>query len=148
MGWEFECSATKGPKMTTIKDKREPDRRKWLSSRGPVVCAAVGALYAVLGAFPVAALLALVYRFPMPMVGYSSGIVAMMLSPIAVILYGIFGGFLILAVLGAAVGWMAHVRHNRRSYQNKHREILIAVAVIDCAAMTLLAVWDKIYGPW
>ena len=134
--------------MTATKDKREPDRRKWLSSRGPVVCAAVGALYAVLGAFPVAALLALVYRFPIPMVGYRSGIEAMVLSPIAVILYGILGGVLILAVLGAVVGWMAHGRHNRRSYRNKHREIVIAAAVIDCAAMTLLAVWDKIYGPW
>ena len=72
----------------------------------------------------------------------------MMDSPIAVVFYGVMGGFPLLAVLGAVAGWTAHVRHKWQRNRNKHREILIFAAVIDFAAVMLLAVWDKIYGPW
>ena len=61
--------------MATINDKREPDRRNWLSSSGSMACAAVGALYAVLEAFPAAAFVALVFRFPFPLGGYEGGAV-------------------------------------------------------------------------
>jgi len=40
----------------------------------------------------------------------------MMYSPIAVIFYGIFGGFPLLAVLGGVAGWTAHVRHAWQGY--------------------------------
>ncbi|MGE3316780.1 MAG: hypothetical protein AB7O26_16805 [Planctomycetaceae bacterium] len=134
--------------MAIINEKREPGRPTRLSSAGPLACAAVGALYAVLGTFPVAAFVALVFRFPFPDAPYAGGVRAMLGSPIAVLIYGLAGGFYLLAVLGAVAGVIAHRRYQNRNDRNKHREIVVFAAVIDFIAVMLLAVWDKIYGPW
>lgn len=110
------------------------------AGRGP---AALGAICAIVGAFPVAAFVALVYRFPFPLAGYQSGIGAMLLSPIAVAVYGILlGGFVLLGLLGAVAGAVLG------SEESPAETILPAALLIDLAAMLLLAVWDKIYGPW
>jgi hypothetical protein len=131
-------------------DDHEQDSkpRIWLSSAGALACAAVGALYAVIGVFPVAALVALVFRFPIPFVGYESGFRAMTMTPRAVLLYGLVGGFYLLAALGAIAGLIVHSGSKAGRDRNNHGEILIFAAVIDIAAVLLLSVWDKIYGPW
>lgn len=105
--------------------------------------AAVGAICTIVGAFPVAAFVALVYRFPFPFAGYQSGVAAMLLSPIAVAVYGILlGGFVLLGLAGAIAGAVLG------SEESPMETILPAALLIDLAAMLLLAVWDKIYGPW
>jgi hypothetical protein len=50
-------------------------------------------LWAVGLVFPFAALCGLVYRFPVPFSGYLSGVMAMPLALLAVVVYGILGGF-------------------------------------------------------
>jgi len=102
-----------------------------------------GAICTIVGAFPVAAFVALVYRFPFPLAGYQSGVAAMLLSPIAVAVYGILlGGFVLLGLLGAVAGAVLGTD------ESPAETILPAALLIELAAMLLLAVWDKIYGPW
>jgi hypothetical protein len=96
----------------------------------------------------VAVLIALVYRFPIPFYGYASGVKAMAPAVGAVIIYGLFGGFALLGALGALGGWFAHRRYETRCDRNKHWEIIIFAFASDFAALGLLAVLDKIIGPW
>jgi hypothetical protein len=70
-------------------------------------CIWIGLLSAVAGSFLVAPLLALVYKFPIPFSGMESGPVAAVRSLFAVAFYGVFGGFVVLGVLGAAAGGIA-----------------------------------------
>jgi hypothetical protein len=75
-----------------------------------VRCIWIGALTAIFGAFLVAPLLALVYKFPIPLHGMNamkSGIWAAACTPFAVAYYGVLGGFVILGVLEAAAGVIA-----------------------------------------
>lgn len=112
---------------------RRPARDAWL-----------GAILTVLGTFPVAAVVALLFRFPVPFSGYQSGFEAMLISPLAVAVYGIFtGGFVVLALIGALLGWMLN-----RLGESDSGTILNAALAVDTAVILLLSVWDKIYGPW
>ena len=99
----------------------------------------IGIVVALLGIFPVAALVALIYRFPIPAVGYLSGLDGMMGSPLAVLLYGIVGGFYLLAVFGAIAGAVAHAIASRL---NRARiPMIVGFALIpDVVAAILLAV--------
>lgn len=134
--------------MTNNNQDRDSKPRFWLSSAGALFCAAAGAVYAVIGVFPVAALVALVFRFPIPFAGYKSGFDAMTMTPMAVLLYGLVGGFCLLAALGAIAGLIVHSGSKAGSERCNHGEIVIYAAMIDIAAVMLLSVWDKIYGPW
>jgi hypothetical protein len=106
-----------------------------------------GALSAMLLAFPLAALCAIVYRFPVPLAGYLSGIFAVPYVLVGVVFYGILGGFPLLAAAGALAGWAAH-----QSAQNDPRTVrrlaLALGALAALAGVTLLAVLDKLIGPW
>ena len=104
----------------------------------------MGALTAIIGTFPVAAVVALLYRFPFPLAGYSSGFGAMVRSPVAVAFYGVLsGGFIVLALLGAVIGKVFH------SPDVSRKKTIVTLALfIDIVVMILLAMWDKIYGPW
>jgi hypothetical protein len=101
----------------------------------------------VLGAFPAAALVALCYRFPIPLGGYQSGPQAMLLSVVAVIVYGLLGGFVLLAALGAAGGALAH-RLAGASPRTVVRLTIGFAAAIDLVAVLALATLDKFIGPW
>jgi hypothetical protein len=61
-----------------------------------------GALISILGAFPAVGLVALVYGFPIPFSGNMQGLDAVLPSMFAVVTFGLYGGFLVLAVLGVA----------------------------------------------
>lgn len=69
----------------------------------------VGALWAVGLAFPFAAVCALVYRFPIPLVGYRSGTGAVPGALVSVVFFGVLGGFPALLAGGAAAGLVAYV---------------------------------------
>ena len=103
---------------------------------------------AVLGAFPVAALVALVFRFPIPFSGYGSGPEAVLPSLVAVLFYGaLFGGFLLLAVLGA-VGGLIACFIGKHDGKRTFRLTWAFALLVDLLAMLTLAVLDKIIGPW
>ncbi len=106
-----------------------------------------GTLWAVLGAFPLAALVALCYRFPIPFSGYESGSAAVLSALFGVVFYGSMGGFVVLAVLVAAAGAVGHwlAGQNKRK-----RRWLIPALGLGCAfaAVMTLAVLDKIVGAW
>ena len=110
--------------------------------------AAFGAVCAVLAAFPVAALLALTFRFPVPFNGIDGGLDHVLPSLFAVLFYGIaMGGFPVLAVLGAVGGVTAH--HLRKP---EGRQVFLLTAWLSLAtssaALFLLATLDWIIGPW
>lgn len=107
----------------------------------------IGAVIATLGAFPVAALVALVFRFPIPFSGYESGFQAVIPSLFAVCFYGLLGGFVVLPCLGAMAGFLAHRSGSSDNKVILYRTLGFALVADLLAAMTL-AVWDKIYGPW
>jgi hypothetical protein len=109
--------------------------------------AVVGMLLAVLAVFPLAALVALCYRFPIPLSGYESGPNAALRSVAAVIFYGFVGGFIVVALLGAASGASAH----RLAGSDNTKKLWLTLALVlvgDLLAVMLLAVLDKFIGNW
>ena len=101
---------------------------------------------AMLGAFPVAALFALLYRFPVPLAGYLSGLDAVGPSVIGVVVYGALGGFPLLGALGAIGGAIAY--NGARPRQASRRLLFGIAAGADVLGVGTLAVLDKIIGPW
>lgn len=106
-----------------------------------------GMLWAVGLAFPLAALCALVYRFPIPFAGYESGLAAMPLALVAAVVYGILGGFPALMAAGALGGAAAY----GIGQPDQRRVRWLTVTFAGLAALSgvaLLAVLDKLIGPW
>ena len=108
---------------------------------------AFGALAACAGAFPAAAFMAVLYRFPVPFRGYASGLGAVGPALGATFFYGFLGGFVVLAVAGGLGGAFAHSRVGPRKPSVRPLTLAIVLAV-DVAAALLLATLDKIIGPW
>ncbi len=106
-----------------------------------------GALLTVALAFPFAAICALVYRFPVPFGGYVTGPAGMPRTLIAVVFYGILGGFPALLVLGALGGAAAYALG--RPEVGRIRRLTLAFAgLIALLAVALLAILDKLISPW
>jgi len=107
----------------------------------------LGLIWALLIAFPLAALSALVFRFPIPLAGYRSGPSAIPGALFAVVFYGTLGGFVVLAGLGAVSGVMANKMLTPESTEARRLTKVIATA-LAAVAILILAVLDKIIGPW
>jgi hypothetical protein len=106
-----------------------------------------GIVWALFWVFPVAALVALCFRFPIPFSGYESGPSAVLRSLFAVLFFGVLGGFLVIAALGAASGALAH--RLAGPDVRKWRWLAVGLALGgDFVAVMTLAVLDKIIGPW
>src|SRR5688572_11875349 len=75
---------------------------------GPLRSALLGAVAGVLGSFPLAAVVACVFRFPIPFAGYASGPGAMLPALFAALLYGVIGGAVVQAIAGASGGIAAY----------------------------------------
>lgn len=109
--------------------------------------AIIGAVAALVGMFPAAGFLALVWKFPIPLGGYVSGVEGALLTPIAVLVYGALGGFAVVPAMGAVSGALAfHLAHGNPL---KARTVS-ALFGLSCAlaAGVFLNVLDKIIGPW
>lgn len=106
-----------------------------------------GAGWAVALAFPLAAICALIYRFPVPLVGYETGFTAVPGSLMAVVFYGLLGGFPALLAAGGLGGAAAHALA-RPDIQRVRRLTLALSALVALLAVVILAVLDKIIGPW
>ena len=105
----------------------------------------VGAMLSVMGAFPAGILIACVYGFPVPVVGWVSGpeliatrgiadfvygfpkfTLAIMLS---VFVEGILGGYLFLVIVGGIGGWLAHPKGEFNYRQVIRMNLMIAIVV-------------------
>lgn len=109
--------------------------------------AITGAIAALVGMFPVAFLLALFWKFPIPLGGYASGLEGAMLTPLAVVFYGVLGGFIVVPGLGAITGFLAVlVTHGNAS---KSKKLSIAFGLLwAIIAGVFINILDKIIGPW
>ena len=67
-----------------------------------------GALLATFLAFPLAAICAALFRFPVPFAGYQSGFAAIPSVLLGAIFYGFLGGFAVLLIGGALAGAAAY----------------------------------------
>jgi hypothetical protein len=106
-----------------------------------------GALSATLLTFPLAAVCAVVYRFPVPFAGYASSVAAVPTVLLAVGFYGVIGGFAVLGGAGAIAGWLAHEKAQPDSHGV--RRLAIAYGALPAAlAVLVLAVLDKLIGAW
>jgi hypothetical protein len=100
---------------------------------------AVGVFGAILGAFPIAALVALILRFRVPFGSYISGPSAIGPSVFAVFFYGIVGGFPVLAFLGAIGGGVAYTIGGPRTKHVLYLSLGFAL-VIDLLAALIMSV--------
>lgn len=106
-----------------------------------------GGLWAIALAFPLAAICALLYRFPQPMAGYSRGLSAMPPTIFAVIFYGLFGGFVVLYVVGGLGGAAAHA--NGRPDERLVRRLALAFGGLTALiSVVFIAELDTIIGPY
>ena len=106
-----------------------------------------GALWAVALAFPLAAICALLYRFPVPFAGYETGPAAMPGALVAVVFYGVLGGFPALLSAGTLGGAMAYAL-GRPDVQRVRRLALTFAGPVATLGVGLLAVLDKLIGSW
>ena len=99
----------------------------------------------MLASFPLAALIALVFRFPIPFNAYLSGPTAMLPASMAVVFYGVMGGFPVQAAMGG-VGAVVGSRFSAGDRQR--RAAIIGAVVAAIPGLVVLAVLDYIIGPW
>jgi hypothetical protein len=107
----------------------------------------LGAFCTVFAAFPVAAILGLLFRFPVPFRGIESGVDHVLPSMVAVIFYGLMGGFVLLAAAGALGGAIAYNAGNANK-QTVNRFLAAFSIGIAAVALFFLAILDWIIGPW
>ena len=107
----------------------------------------LGAIASVIGLFPIAFLMALLWRFPLPFAGYQSGLEAAVKSPLAVAFYGIMGGFVLVPALGAMCAALVFKTVN--GDQPKARRLTIFLAlVIAFVSCLFLSILDHFIGEW
>jgi hypothetical protein len=106
-----------------------------------------GAGIAVAASFPLAALVALVFRFPIPLGTYMSGVAAVIPALFAAAVYGIIGGFTVQAILGGIAGGLAAsaaVSDRKRAW----RRCAAFASLAALPGVLLLSILDWIIGPW
>ena len=108
--------------------------------------ALMGAMWSMAAAFPLSGLMALVFRFPIPFVGYLSGVQAILPAMFAVVVYGVFFGGLILVGLLGASGGIVVAKFTPPRY--RRRAVQISSLAITTACLFVLAILDTIIGPW
>lgn len=106
--------------------------------------AALGAAAAI-GFCPAAAVLvAILYRFPIPLTGYQSGLGAAWPAIVGAVFYLILGGFIVIGGLGAMAGWVATRMCPRRVVPYT----LAAAFVIALLGAVSLATLEYVIGTW
>lgn len=109
--------------------------------------AAAGAIWSVVSVFPITALFALIFRFPVPFGEIEGGPAHVLPSMFALFFYGVlFGGFIVVGTFGSLAGVAAHFLTN----SNRQRRVLqcclsVAVAFI---LVFVLATLDWYIGHW
>jgi hypothetical protein len=106
-----------------------------------------GALAAVLTAPVAAAMVASVYRFPIPFGEYAAGLHEAVNAALAAVFYLVTGGGMLLAVLGGAAGLMIVRAHGRRLGRALALTTAagFGLAVVGAFALALL---EHVLAPW
>lgn len=110
-------------------------------------CMLLGAMVAVFASFPLAGFVALVFRFPIPFVGYQSGVEAFLPALLAAFFYGIVGGVVVQAVAGSMGGVAAYMWTRKAEGRTTAKVVLLGMLSALPGLLTL-AVLDWIIGPW
>ena len=105
-----------------------------------------GAALTALMGFPVAAFLALVFRFPGALVGYVSGPHAVLPAIIWVCFWMFSDPFLILLLLGGITGAIVNCRVGDNSRRASKLMALLCLLIVTVAGL-IVSVLDKIIGP-
>ncbi|BBZ05718.1 hypothetical protein MCHIJ_51550 [Mycolicibacterium chitae] len=105
---------------------------------------ALGAVAAVVSAPAAAALLAALYRFPVPFRGYASGIAEAPTAALAALFYLALGGAVVVGGLGALAGALLARRRAGRATV----PILVAAFAIAVVGAAALAVLEFFVGTW
>jgi hypothetical protein len=114
-----------------------------LVRRAIIKAAIVGAVFALLGIFPVAGLWALFWKIPVPFSGWASGWEGLVASPWVVIFLGIaMGGFPTLAICGAIGGGAI------QSVSGKPNLRYVSILAMSLVLDVLLAALAVFCGPW
>ena len=103
-----------------------------------------GAAIAVAATFPLAALVALVFRFPIPFGTYMTGPGAVVPALMAAGFYGVLGGFPVQAILGGIAGVMA----SRTAAPDRRRAVLTYSVLAALPGVLILSTLDWVIGPW
>jgi hypothetical protein len=106
-----------------------------------------GALLATVLAFPLAAICAALYRFPVPFAGYQSGLAAIPSVLTGAVFYGFLGGFPVLLMGGALAGTAAYTLYPTDQHRMR-RLITVFAGGVAATCVALLAILDKLIGPW
>jgi inorganic pyrophosphatase len=106
-----------------------------------------GAAGAVIASFPLAGICALVFRFPIPLFGYAGGFDAMIPAMMAVVFYGMFGGFPLQALLGG-IGGLVGARYGRPDEVRMRKYSLLVSVLCAVPGIVALATLDYIVGRW
>ena len=116
-----------------------------------------GLIISVISSVLIAILFAYLFRLPIPMGGYIgpfgevniydiSAIDVVKMVLIAWVLYGMFGGFIILALCGIITGTLIGRKYSKSN--NKNKMIVLWSAVVSTAPVFVLSILDYIIGPW
>lgn len=106
-----------------------------------------GIVVGIGAAFPLAMMLALTFRFPVPFAGYQSGVNAVLPAIFAVVMYGLLGGFVVIGGLGATVG-IAASKIFPFDPKKRRTTILLFASGTTLVCLMILATLDWIIGPW
>ena len=108
--------------------------------------AVTGAIWSLAAAFPITAIMALLFRFPVPFQGIDGGLDHVLPSLLGLCFYGALGGFPALAMGGAIAG----VAASMISPDAVGRRRLQRILSVGVAALMLfvLATLDWYIGPW
>ncbi|MFC4373702.1 hypothetical protein ACFO5K_06270 [Nocardia halotolerans] len=109
--------------------------------------ALVGGLAAIVLAPAAAAVTATVYRFPVPMVGYTSGFGGALTAAVGSVFYLVLGGALVLGALGAVGGYVAVGPKRPAGAGTYALAVLIGLGVAVAGAVAL-ALLEYVIGPW
>ena len=136
---EHESNPYQAPESLATEATEESPRFCWRWMVG-------GALWSIGLSFPIAASMALVYRFPIPFAGYKSGDDAVIPALMAVVFYGLIGGFVALGIAAAIGGLVIGLLPGTR--RSKHILLFGCSAAFTTCGLYVLAILDTIIGPW
>ncbi|MFD6156934.1 hypothetical protein ACFWF7_04290 [Nocardia sp. NPDC060256] len=114
---------------------------------GELKAACLGAVAAVVLAPLAAAVVAIVYRFPVPLGEYARGFGGAGDAALGSLFYLLFGGVLVVGILGAAGGFVA-ARSAGRHGGRAQRRTLGAAAIVALLSAIALSVLEFFVGPW
>jgi len=135
------------PPLTEAKPLARPRPYFQTQREALVVAAIAGAGIAVVSSIPLAGLIGLVFRFPVPMVGPVSGPDALLAGMIAAMIYGALGGVIVQAAAGSAAGTLS-LMYAQRYGKNVAICVILGGVLSALPGLLLLSVLDWIIGPW